>query len=121
MKKVIFTVLFIAVVLVSFVSGIFVANTEWFNGHFYIKSRQMQNLEIKSLKQYEKRLYSKDTIYDMTVMSSEMANHYHEYFERVVGRIRNLNYSSEPVKKAVLSYLDGYEKRKAQMEYILFP
>ena len=61
MKKVIFTVLFIAVIFLSFAGVIFVANTDWFNNHFYIKSKQMQNLEIKSLKQYEKRLYSKET------------------------------------------------------------
>ena len=121
MKKIIFTVLFTAVAFLSFAGGIFVANTDWFNDHFYIKSRQMQNLEIKSLKQYKKALYSKDTTYDTTVASSEMANHYHEYFEEVIDRIRNLNYPSEPVKKAVLSYLDGYVKRKAQMEYTLFP
>lgn len=121
MKKVIFIILFIIVIFLSFAGGIFVANTEWFNGHFYIKSRQMQNLEIKSLKQYEKKLYSKDTTYDMIMASREMANHYHEYFERVVSRIRNLNYPSDSVKKAILSYLDGYDKRKEQMEYTLFP
>ena len=104
-----------------FCAGIITANTDWFNDQFYIKSRQMQNLEIKSLKQYEKRLYSTETTYDMTAASAEMANHYHEYFEKVVYRIKNLNYPSESVKKAVLNYLDGYEKRKTQMEYTLFP
>ena len=68
-----------------------------------------------------KNLYSKDTTYDMIMASREMADHYHKYFIKIVGRIRNLNYSSDPVKKAVLSYLDGYDKRKAQMEYTLFP
>ena len=121
MKKIIFIILFIVVIFLSFAGGIITANTDWFNDQFYIKSRQMQNLEIKSIKQYEKILYSKETTYDITVASGEMANHYHEYFEKVVDRIKNLNYSNEPVKKAVLSYLDGYEKRKAQMEYTLFP
>lgn len=121
-KKIIISLIAILLLLITFVGGIFTANSEWFNNLFYIKSRQMQNLEIKSLKPYNTVLFKKaDTQYEMNMASDERYKHYHKYFEKVVDRIKNYNYDDDIVKSAIVSYLDGYDKRKAEIDYTMFP
>ena len=120
--KFIIAVLIIFAMVICFTCGIFVANSEWFNDQFYIKSKQMQNLEIKSLKPYNTALFKKaQTQYEMNTASSERYEHYHEYYKKVAERIRNYDYGDDTVKSAIISYLDGYEKRKAELDYVMFP
>ena len=105
-----------------FVAGIYTAHTEWFNDIFYIKSRQMLNLNIKSLKPYDKALI-KDAKnqYEMNVASSNRYKHYHEYYEKVVERIRNTEYYDDKIRNMIIGYIDGYEKRKDLFDKIMFP
>ena len=82
----------------------------------------MQNLEIKSLTPCDTALFRKaQTQYEMNMESGERYKHYHEYFEKVVDRIRNYDYDDDTVKSAIISYLDGYDKRKAEIDYTMFP
>ena len=121
-NKILIAIITIFVMTICFILGIFTANSEWFNDLFYIKSQQMQNLEIKSLKPYNTALFKKaQTQYEMNMASGERYKHYHEYFEKVVDRIRNYNYDDDTVKSAIISYLDGYEQRKAKLDYVMFP
>lgn len=112
----------IILVLGIFGAGIYTANTEWFNDIFYIKSRQMLNLNIKSLKPYDKALI-KDAKnqYEMNVASSNRYKHYHEYYEKVVERIRNTEYYDDKIRNMIIGYIDGYEKRKDLFDKIMFP
>ena len=121
-NKIVITVAAILVLLITFACGIFTANSEWFNDLFYIKSRQMQNLEIKSLKQYDKALSNEKLAqYEINNLVFKKYEQYHQYYEKVVERIRNHNFYDETVKSAIISYLDGYDKRKAELDYTMFP
>lgn len=107
--------------LAIFTAGIYIANTEWFNDSFYIKSRQMENLEIKSLKPYNYALFKKAySQAELNEASQARYEHYHEYFNKVVARIHELEL--EDTEKIVLeAYLNGYDERKEVMKYLLFP
>lgn len=121
-KKIIISLIAILLLLITFVGGIFTANSEWFNNLFYIKSIQMQNLEIKSLRPYNTALFKNaKTQTDMNIASGKRYEHYHKYFEKVVDRIRNYDYYDNNEKTAMLLYLDGYKERKAKAEKIMFP
>lgn len=122
LKKIIISAcVFICMVLI-FISGIVTANSHWFNDVFYIKSRQMENLNIKSLKPYDKVLFNATySQYDMNMASSTRYKHYHEYYEKVTDRIKNFDYGDDTIKSVITNYLNGYEKRKAEIEYLLFP
>ena len=67
----------------------------------------MENLNIKSLKPYNKALY-KDakTQFDMNIASANRYDHYHEYYEKVTDRIRNLDID-EVNKKSIINYING--------------
>ena len=106
--------------LIIFALGIYTANTDWFNNTFYIKSLQMQNLEIKSLKQYTDECKHADSQYDLNSISTERYKHYHEYYLKVVERIKNIDLD-ELEKSEIINYINGYDKRKEQMIQILFP
>lgn len=104
-----------------FGAGIYTANTHWFNDTFYIKSRQMENLNIKSLKPYDKALFNDaNSQYEMNEASSKRYEHYHEYYDKVVERISKLGLD-EKEAAALSSYIDGYEERKANFDYVMFP
>ena len=107
----------------TFIAGIFIANAEWFNNTFYIKSRQMQNIEIKSLKPYTKAYNLADSQYNSNQTSTARYEHYHEYYLKVVDRIKNLPPDElEEIERAeIINYINGYEQRKEQMEQVLFP
>lgn len=108
--------------LTTFIAGIYTANTEWFNDRVYIQSRQMQNLSIKSLKLYDKALFEDaESQYDLNVASEERYKHYHEYYEKVVEKIKNYDFWNENDKNAVLDYINGYEERKAKIDFTMFP
>lgn len=116
----------ITLYLVTFVCGIFTANTEWFKSKYNIELQQTEslkdNLEIESLKPYNKALFKKaQSQYEMNIASQERYKHYHEYYKKVAQRIRNFDYSDDTVKTAIISYLDGYENRKSEMDYVMFP
>lgn len=122
MKKLLLLFGLVMFATIFFIAGIFVANTEWFNETFYIPSMQMQNLSIKSLKHYDTALFKiAQSHYEMNSASNERYEHYHEYFKKVTDRIKNYDYTDENVKTAVISYLDGYEKRKNEIDYTMFP
>ena len=111
---------FLFILLIVYVLGIYTANTDWFNDTFYIKSRQMQNLEIKSLKQYTDACKHADSQYDISRISTDRYEHYHEYYLKVVERIKNIDLD-ELEKSEIINYINGYDKRKEQMIQILFP
>ena len=121
LKKSIIIITAIILLLLTFFAGVYFANTEWFNDIFYIESRQMQDLSIKSLKPYDKAYYNSDSQYDMNITSEARYEHYHEYYENVVEKIKNAEFWNETDKKVVLDYINGYEKRKENMENIMFP
>lgn len=106
---------------ISFIAGIKVANSDKFNNTFYIESRQMENLNIRSLMPYEKALRDAYTQTEMNAAAEQLYQHYHAYYETVVERIKNYDFWDEKAKVAVLSYIDGYNKRKEVMEQVLFP
>ena len=114
------TITMIVISALIFIAGIFVANTEWFNDTFYIKSRQMQNLEIKSLKQYTDTCKHADSQYDINQISTARYEDYHKYYLKVVERIKNIDLD-ELEKSEIINYINGYDKRKEQMVQILFP
>ena len=105
-----------------FVAGIFTAHNDWFNNTVYIKSYQMQNLNIKSLKPYDKALF-KDAYsqVEMDEASTKRYEHYHEYYEKVVDKIKNIDFYDEKVRDVMVGYIDGYDKRKDEMINVLFP
>lgn len=113
----------IAISVLMFIAGIFVANTEWFSDTFYIKSLQMQNLEIKSLKPYTKAYNLADSQYNSNQTSTARYEHYHEYYLKVVDRIKNLPSDElEAMERAeIINYINRYKQRKEQMEQVLFP
>ena len=113
----------IVISALMFVAGIFVANTEWFNDTFYIKSRQMQNLEIKSLKPYTDEFKHADSQYDSNRTSTARYEYYHEYYLNVVDRIKNIpaDEMDELERAEIINYINGYKQRKEQMEQVLFP
>ena len=120
--KIILSILAALLIALSiFSAGIYTANTSWFNNTFYIKSRQMENLEIKSLKPYNKALF-KDAYSqsEMNAASQARYEHYHKYYDKVVTKIREI-YFEEPEREILKAYLDGYEQRKETMKYLLFP
>ena len=121
--KIIFALFGIFLLLISaFISGIYFSDSVWLNDTFYIKSKQMRNLEIKSLKPYNTALFKKaETQYEMNNASYERYEHYHKYYEKVVDRIKNMDIWPEYGKAAILDYINGYEGRKAQMDYMMFP
>ena len=82
-NKILKFIFFVLTCFAFFCAGIYTANTDWFNNVFYIKSRQMENLNIKSLKPYNKALY-KDakTQFDMNIASTNRYEHYHKYYEK---------------------------------------
>ena len=102
-KSIFISFIIILTSIFLFTAGIYTANTKWFNDTFYIKSRQMDNLEIKSNEASQARY-----------------EHYHEYFGKVVNRIRNIEFE-ETDKNNLNNYLNDYEKRKEVMKYLLFP
>lgn len=119
-------VIIIFAMAICFVGGIFTANTEWFKNKFNSKSSQIEgfntNLDIKSLRPYDIALFKKaKTQYEMNIASGERYEHYHQYYKKVVQRIRNFDFNNDTVKTAINSYLDGYEKRKAELDYVMFP
>lgn len=125
-SKVLIVVFAAFIMALCFIGGIFTANSEWFENKFNHESPQTEefnaNLDIKSLKPYDTALFKKaKTQYEMNIASSKRYEHYHEYYEKVVERIRNHNFNNDSVKTAINSYLDGYEKRKAEMDYVMFP
>ena len=105
-----------------FVAGIFTAHNDWFNSTVYIKSYQMQNLNIKSLKPYDKALF-KDAYsqVEMDEASAKRYEHYHEYYQKVVDKIKSLDFYDEKVRDVIVGYIDGYDKRKEEMINVLFP
>lgn len=105
-----------------FVAGISTAHNDWFNNIVYIKSYQMQNLNIKSLKPYDKALF-KDAYsqVEMDEASAKRYEHYHEYYDKVVDKIKNIDFNDEKVHNVIVSYIDGYDKRKEEMINVLFP
>ena len=105
-----------------FVAGISTAHNDWFNNTVYIKSYQMQNLNIKSLKPYDKALF-KDAYsqVEMDEASAKRYEHYHEYYKKVVYKIKSLDFNDEKVHDVIVSYIDGYDKRKEEMINVLFP
>lgn len=111
------------ILLIVYVLGIYTANTDWFNDTFYIKSRQMHNLEIKSLKPYTDECKHADSQYDLNSISTERYKHYHEYYLKVVDRIKNIpaDEMDELERAEIINYINGYDKRKEQMEQVLFP
>lgn len=125
-KKIVITVVAILLLLITFACGIFTANSEWFKNKLSAETEQTDtsntNLEIKSLEPYNTALFKKaHSQYEMNIASGERYAHYHEYYEKVTQRIRNFDYQNDTVKTAIISYLDGYEKRKAELDYVMFP
>ena len=105
-----------------FMAGIFTAYNDWFNDKVYIKSYQMENLNIKSLKSYDEVLF-KDvhSQADINEANAKRYEHYHEYYEKVVAKIKNIDFDDEKVKNVVIAYIEGYDKRKDEMINVLFP
>ena len=105
-----------------FMAGIFTAYNDWFNDKVYIKSYQMEKLNIKSLKSYDevllKNVHSQTDINEASVKRYE---YYHEYYEKVVAKIKNTDFNDEKVKNVIIAYIDGYDKRKEEMINVLFP
>ena len=122
LTKIILISLGIITILISvFISGIFFSNSEWFNDNFYIKSRQMENLEIKSIWKLDKKLRKSNmSQYEYNVAYQERYELYHKYYKKVVERIKKLDLEDIEAK-VLLNYLDGYKERKEAMENILFP
>lgn len=124
-SKVIIVVFITFIMALFFIGGVFTANSEWYKNKFNSKSQQAEefneNLDIKSLKPYDTALFKKaKTQTEMNIASSERYKHYHQYYEKVVNRIKNYDFNDDSVKSAVLEYIDGYEKRKAEIENIMF-
>ena len=120
-KIILISVCTVIIALSIFTLGIYTANTEWFNDTFYIKSRQMQNLNIKSLKPYDNALFkSAVSQIDMNIASKNRYEHYHKHYEKVIDRIFNLELD-DAEKITLFAYIDGYDERKLVMEYVLFP
>ena len=119
-------VIIVLVMAICFIGGIFTANSEWYKNKFQTESEQIDiskiNLDIKSLKPYDTALLKKaKTQTDMNIASSERYKHYHKYYETVVDRIKNYDFGDDTVKSAIISYIGGYKKRKAEIESIMFP
>ena len=105
-----------------FMAGIFTAYNDWFNDKVYIKSYQMEKLNIKSLKSYEKVLLKNvHSQTDINEASAKRYKYYHEYYEKVVAKIKNTDFNDEKVKNVIIAYIDGYDKRKEEMINVLFP
>ena len=103
-------------------AGIFTAYNDWFNDKVYIKSYQMEKLNIKSLKSYEKVLLKNvHSQADINEASVKRYEYYHEYYEKVVAKIKNTDFNDEKVKNVIIAYIDGYDKRKEEMINVLFP
>lgn len=125
-SKVIIVVFITFIMALFFIGGVFTANSEWYKNKFNSKSQQAEefneNLDIKSLKPYDTALFKKaKTQYEMNIASGERYEHYHKYYEKVVQRIRNFDFNNDTVKTAINSYIDGYVKRKAELDYVMFP
>ena len=56
----------------------------------------------------------------MNIASANRYEHYHKYYEKVTDRIRNLDID-EVSKKSIINYINGYEKRKKELDAIMFP
>ena len=69
----------------------------------------------KQLRFYPIRLHYK---YYLSVKRYE---YYHEYYEKVVAKIKNTDFNDEKVKNVIIAYIDGYDKRKDEMINVLFP
>ena len=105
-----------------FMAGIFTAYNDWFNDKVYIKSYQMEKLNIKSLKSYEKVLLKNvHSQTDINEASVKRYEYYHEYYEKVVAKIKNTDFNDEKVKNVIIAYIDGYDKRKEEITNVLFP
>ena len=125
-SKVIIVVFITFIMALFFIGGVFTANSEWYKNKFNSKSQQAEefneNLDIKSLKPYDTALFKKaKTQTEMNIASNERYQHYHEYYEKVVNRIKNYDFGDDTVKSAIISYIGGYKKRKAEIENIMFP
>lgn len=112
----------ISVGVCIFMSGIFTAHNNWFNDKVYIKSYQMEKLNIRSLKSYDEVLF-KDvhSQADINEANAKRYEHYHEYYEKVVAKIKNIDFDDEKVKNIIIAYIEGYDKRKDEMINVLFP
>ena len=42
------------------------------------------------------------------------------YYEKVVERIKDFNFVEGVKRLAVINYIDGYERRKAEIDYVMF-
>jgi len=120
MKRFTLISIFFCCLISAFILGIYVANTKWFNNVFYVKSRQMIDLNIKSAMPIEQKLSKAQIQYEMDSTAQELNEHYHNYYKTVVERIKKLDYDEEE-KSLLLSYINGYDKRKQEMIKIIFP
>lgn len=118
-RGLIITGIFISI-LIIFICGILTANSKWFNECFYIKSRQMQNLNIRGLQPYNKNFYNAETFDMMDITSFARYDYYHKYYEKVVERIKTFNFVEGVNRLTVINYIDGYERRKAEIDYVMF-
>ena len=88
-----------------FVAGISTAHNDWFNNTVYIKT--LVCTQIHSC--------------IMDEASAKRYEHYHKYYEKVADKIKNIDFNDEKVHDVIVSYIDGYDKRKEEMINVLFP
>jgi len=113
--------------LFAYFLGIYTAKTSWYCDKFTPKSIpdeivSADKLELKSLEPYNKAYFElAETQYDRNLTSQSRYEYFHNYYEKVVQRIKDTDFGDKIVSNEILDYISGYSNRKAEIEFVLFP
>lgn len=116
----IFIMVFIYSLLLLFL-GIFIANSNSFNNIFYVKERQMLALTTKQEWKLNKKINSSIYPYEYINSYDELYEIYHDYYLKVVKKIKRTEWADDIEQQEFYRYLSNYETRKQEMIKYLFP